>query len=270
MSSAPVHAGGRVAQLLLALALLSAASGLALYAPFWELLLRLLFAGEEQVLYPRASLPELVGEHARLVAVSSGLAAAIAIPLGVWVTRPQGRDFHLAVDDLSSLAQAFPPVAVLALAIPAVGFGAPPTLVALTLFSILPIVRNTVRGLEGVPESIREAARGLGMSPGQVFWRVELPLALRVILAGVRIAVVVDIGTATIGAVAGAGGLGRPIVAGLTNERPAYVMEGAIVAALFSFAVDFALSRVERLFAAPDAGAQGAQGPRDAQAAADT
>jgi osmoprotectant transport system permease protein len=238
---------------MLSLALLLAAVALALHAPAWESFLRLLFPGEEQVLYPRASLPELVGEHARLVGLSSVLATVLAIPLGIWVTRPRGRDFHLVVDDLSSLAQAFPPVAVLALAIPAVGFGAPPTLVALTLFSILPIVRNTVRGLEGVPESIREAARGLGMSPAQVLRQVELPLALPVILAGVRIAVVVNIGTATIGAVAGAGGLGRPIVAGLTNERPAYVLHGALVAALFSFAVDLVLSRLERLAAAPAA-----------------
>ncbi len=242
---------GRLTELLPGLLLLTATCGLALFAPLWDLVLRLLFPGEAQVLYPRASLTELVGEHALLVAVSSAVAAAIGIPLGIWVTRPGGRDFRLAVEDLSSLAQAFPPVAVLALAIPAIGFGAPPTLVALTLFSILPIVRNTVRGLEGVPENIREAARGLGMSPSQVLRQVELPLALRVILAGVRIAVVVNIGTATIGAVAGAGGLGRPIIAGLTNQKPAYVLEGAIVAALFAFAVDFLLARLERLFAPP-------------------
>ncbi len=236
-----------IRQLLAAAGLLAATWLLALLAPLWEPALRLLFPGEPQLLYPRASLAELVGEHVRLVGISSALAAAIGIPLGIWVTRPRGRDFHLAVDDLSSLAQSFPPVAVLALAIPVLGFGAPPTLVALTLFSILPIVRNTVRGLEGVPESTREAARGLGMSPRQVLWRVELPLALRVMLAGVRIAVVVNIGTATIGAVAGAGGLGRPIIAGLTNEKPAYVLEGAIVAALLAFAADLLLSRIERL-----------------------
>jgi osmoprotectant transport system permease protein len=243
--------GSQAARLAAALAILAATCGLALFQPFWEWALGLLFHSEASLLYPRATLAELVGEHARLVGISSGLAVLVGIPLGVWVTRPAGQDFRLAVDDLGSLAQSFPPVAVLALAVPVLGFGAPPTLVALTLFSILPIVRNTVRGLEGVPEGIREAARGLGMSPSQVLWRVELPLSLSVILAGVRIAVVVDIGTATIGAVAGAGGLGRPIMAGLTNERPAYVVEGAVVAALLAYAVDLVLSSVERLASRP-------------------
>ena len=221
---------------------------LSTYQPFWETVLRFLYPEEPTVVYPRAPLASLVLAHLNLVGVSSGMAILIGVPLGLWVTRRSGRDLHPAVDDLSSLAQTFPPVAVLAIAIPAIGFGTRPTVVALTLFSLLPIIRNTVRGVEAVSPQVREAARGVGMSPRQILFKVELPLAMRVIMAGVRIAVVINIGTATIGAVAGANGLGRPIVAGLANDNAAFVLQGAAVTALVALTADLLLSRVETFF----------------------
>lgn len=211
----------------------------------WESFLRLLFPGEEQVVYPRADLTTLLGEHMLLVLVSALLALAIGVPLGTAVTRSWGRPFLDLVDDLTSLGQTIPPVAVLALAVPLLGFGFMPTVVALFLYSILPIVRNTISGLNGVPAGVVEAARGMGMTATQCLFQVEFPLAIRVIMAGARISVVINVGTATIGAVIGAGGLGAPIIAGLVQQNPAFVLEGAIAGGILAILADQVLARVE-------------------------
>lgn len=211
----------------------------------WQAGLRLLFPGTEQVLYPRANLATLLGEHLLLVLVSSVLALAIGVPLGTVVTRRWGRSFLDIVDDLTSLGQTIPPVAVLALAVPLLGFGFKPTVVALFLYSILPIVRNTIAGLNGVSQDLVEAARGMGMTATQCLFKVEFPLAIRVIMAGVRISVVINVGTATIGAVIGAGGLGAPIIAGLVQQNPSFVLEGAIAGGMLAILADQVLARVE-------------------------
>jgi osmoprotectant transport system permease protein len=148
--------------------------------------------------------------------------------------------------DIGSLAQTVPPVAVLALAVPFIGFGVKPALVALCLYSVLPVLRNTIAGLESVPAPVLEAAAGTGMTGPQVLLRVELPLAFRVIMAGIRTSVVVNVGTATVGAIVGAGGLGTPIVAGLVRENPAFVLQGAVSAALLAIFLDQLLARAER------------------------
>jgi osmoprotectant transport system permease protein len=136
-------------------------------------------------------------------------------------------------------------VAVLALMVPVVGFGARPTIVALLVYGLLPVVRNTISGLEGVPAEVVQAARAMGMTKGQVLRRVELRLALPVIMAGVRTSVVINIGTATLGATIGAGGLGAPIIAGLIGQNPAYILEGAVVAGLLAVIADNALEQAE-------------------------
>jgi osmoprotectant transport system permease protein len=128
------------------------------------------------------------------------------------------------------------------------GFGLEPTVVALFLYGLLPVVRNTVAGLEAVSPALLDAARGLGMSRQQALWKVELPMAARVIIAGVRISVIINIGTAMIGAVIGAGGLGSPIVAGLVQSNLAFVIEGAVPAALLAILVDQLMARVEDEF----------------------
>lgn len=211
----------------------------------WKAALHFLFPATDQILYPGAPLSVLVAEHVELVAISSFLALAIGIPLGVFVTRESGRDFRNVTNDLTSLGQTVPPVAVLVLAVPLLGFGFKPTVFALFLYSVLPIVRNTVAGLEAVPSDIVEAARGMGMTPPQILFRVELPLAVRVIMAGIRISVVINIGTATVGAVIGAGGLGAPIIAGLVNENPSFVLEGAAAAGFLALLFDQILARIE-------------------------
>ncbi len=214
-------------------------------------ILHALFPSIKEVVYPRATLPQLLGAHLVLVGVSSVAAAAVGIPLGIFVTRRSGRDFLPLVQDLSSLAQTFPPVAVLALAVPALGFGFKPAIAALFLYSILPVINNTISGLRSVPALVLDASRGMGMTPVQILFYSELPLAARVIAAGVRTSVVINVGTATVGAVAGAGGLGVPIVGGLVRDNTAFVLEGALTAAFLALTADWLLSRLERLFYAP-------------------
>jgi osmoprotectant transport system permease protein len=215
--------------------------------PLWKRLLALLLPGTGELLYPRSSLLELVAEHLALVGVSSALAVGLGVTLGIIVTRPRGRAFLPLASDLASLGQTIPPVAILALSVPLLGFGARPTVLALFLYSILPVVRNTIAGLDQVPADIIEAARGMGMTPAQRLLRVELPLALPVIMTGTRTAVIVNIGTAVVGAVVGAGGLGTAIIAGLVRENTAFVLEGAIPAALLALLVDQVLGRIEEL-----------------------
>ena len=215
----------------------------------WESALRFLFPGETRVLHPRADLLVIVSEHLRLVIISSGLTIIIGVPLGIWVTRPSGRNFLPIVTDITSFGQTFPPVAVLALAVPMLGFGLLPTVVALFLYGLLPVVRNTIAGLGAVPRDVLDAAYGMGMSRMQALVRVEIPLAARVILAGVRISVIINIGTAMIGAVIGAGGLGSPIIAGLVQDNIAFIIEGAVPAAILAILADQLLANVEGVFA---------------------
>jgi osmoprotectant transport system permease protein len=215
----------------------------------WEATLSFLFPQESRVIHPRASLIVLVWEHMRLVIISSSLTILVGIPLGIWVTRSSGRSFLPIVADMTSFGQTFPPVAVLALAVPMLGFGLMPTVVALFLYGLLPVVRNTIAGLQAVPPHLLDAARGMGMGPLRALFRVEIPLAARVILAGVRISVIINIGTAMIGAFIGAGGLGSPIVAGLVEDNIAFIIEGAVPAAILAVLVDQLLGNVEAVFA---------------------
>ncbi len=216
---------------------------------WWENALRFFFPSESHVIHPRANLLVLVGEHLELVLISSSITIIVGIPLGVWVTRPSGKNFLPIITDITSLGQTFPPVAVLALAVPMFGFGLLPTVIALFLYGLLPVVRNTIAGLRAVPGSVLDAAYGIGMSRLQALVRVEIPLAARVMMAGVRISVIINIGTAMIGAVIGAGGLGSPIIAGLVQDNVAYIIEGAVPAAILAVLADQLLAGIEELFA---------------------
>jgi osmoprotectant transport system permease protein len=211
----------------------------------WQRGLRFLFPDVRNLLYPRADPAWLVGEHLVLVGVSSLLAIVVGVGVGVLVTRPRGRQFLPVAEKLAAVVQTFPPAAVLALSVPALGFGFSPTIAALFLYSVLPILRNTLGGLASVSTDAVDAARGMGMTPAQVLGKVELPLALPVILAGVRTAVIVNVGTATIGATIGAGGLGAPIISGLVNQNPAFLAEGTIIVGLLALTIDAAFAAVE-------------------------
>lgn len=231
------------------LLLASAYAALVFWEPGWEAVLKFLFPRESVHLYTRSSLARLVAEHILLVLTASGLATVAGITIGIFVTRKAGRPFRPVVGDLSSAGQTFPPVAVLALAVPVTGFGFKPAALALFLYGIMPVLRNTITGLDSVSEEMKDAALGMGMRPWQVLASVELPLALRVIMGGVRITTVINIGTATIAAAIGAGGLGAPIVSGLIGHNPAVILEGAVAAALLALLADALLGQIERVLA---------------------
>ncbi len=184
--------------------------------------------------------------HAGLVAGATVFSAVVGVGFGVFVTRAAGREFRPLLDTVSTIGQTFPPVAVLALAVPAVGYGALPTFIALALYGLLPIVANTVAGLETVPGAAREAAEAMGFSPGQVLREVELPLAAPAILAGIRTSTIINIGTAAIGSTVGAITLGTPIIDGLVAHKLSYVLQGAVVVGWFAALTDAAYQRLDR------------------------
>lgn len=214
-------------------------------------LLRALFPAQRELVYGRITLPVLVIQHLHLVIVSSLAATIAGLIVGITVTRRAARDFLPLARDLSSLAQTFPPAAVLALAFPVLGFGFRPTVAALFFFGLLPVIHNTISGIESVDKRLIEASVGQGMRPAQVLFLTELPLAARVIVAGVRTSFIINIGTATIGSTIGAGGLGTIIIAGLVRNNTAFVLTGALTAAGLALASDWLFARAERVFYDP-------------------
>jgi osmoprotectant transport system permease protein len=192
----------------------------------------------------RSTLLSLTGRHLLLVGVSLGIAVLIAVPLGLVLER-YSRRAELAIRTVGVL-QTLPGIALLAFMIPLLGIGVVPALSALVLYSLYPIVRNTYTGVRDADRSAVDAATALGMTPAQVLRDVRLPLAAPVIMAGIRTAAVIDVGTATLAAFIGAGGLGEPIVSGLALADTRMILSGAIPAALLAIAVDGALALVER------------------------
>jgi osmoprotectant transport system permease protein len=216
-------------------------------------LLRSMFPGVEPLVYNRDTFFALFLSQLGLVAIAGLSSSLVGVALAVFVTRPAGRDFRAMVDALATVGQTFPPAAVLAIAVPMVGFGARPTVIALFLYGLLPIIGNAIAGLEGVPEGVREAAEGVGLSAGQRLYQVDLPLATPVILAGIRVSVTIAIGTATIGSTVGALTLGTPIFDGLVSNNLPFVLEGAVLVALFAILTDLLMASLERRLA-PAAG----------------
>jgi len=192
----------------------------------------------------RATLARLTARHIELVVLSLLAAILIALPLGLLLER--GAHRAEAVIRGVGVLQTLPGIALLAFMIPVLGIGVRPALVALVLYSLYPIVRNTFTGVRDADPAAVSAARALGMTDGQILREVRLPLAAPVIMAGIRTAAVIDVGTATLAAFIGAGGLGEPIVAGLALSDTRMVLSGAIPAALLALLVDGALALVER------------------------
>jgi len=225
---------------LLALVLLALAIGM----PALEPLFHWMFPQQERAVYRQEPFVTLLLSHCLLVLVSSGVALAIALLAGTWVTRPSGRNFRPVVESLVSMGQTFPPIAVLAIAVPLIGFGERPAYVALALYGLLPMLQGVIAGFELTPAATVDAARGLGLSDRQIFWRVELPLAAPVILAGVRTSVTINIGTAAIASTVGAQNLGSPIIIGLSGFNTAYVLQGAVLTGLLAVTVDTLFERI--------------------------
>jgi osmoprotectant transport system permease protein len=193
----------------------------------------------------RATLLSLTARHLLLVAVSLGVAILLGVPLGLLLER-RARSAEPVIRGVGVI-QTLPGIALLAFMIPLLGIGLLPALVALALYSLYPIVRNTFTGVRDADPSAVDAARALGMTDLQILAQVRLPLAAPVIMAGIRTAAVIDVGTATLAAFIGAGGLGEPIVSGLALSDSRMILSGAIPAALLALAVDAALAGVERL-----------------------
>lgn len=183
---------------------------------------------------------ELTEQHLRLVLTSTLLAMLIGIPLGILITRL--RWLESPVINTAGVLYTVPSLALFAILIPYTGLGARTATIALVMYSLLAIIRNTVAGIDGVSKVTLDAARGMGMTGRQRLMLVELPLALPVILVGVRVAVVGSIGIATIAALIGAGGLGRLIFDGMRAIDSDRIIAGALVASLMAFIADWGLA----------------------------
>ncbi|AXV15795.1 ABC transporter [Neorhizobium sp. SOG26] len=213
----------------------------------FEPLLRPLVDGGTPAIYNQGSLLSLTLQHLEIVFAATLAAAILAILLAILVTRPFGAEFLPLSRSLVNIGQTFPPVAVLALAVPAVGFGAKPTLIALFLYGLLPIFENTLTALQNLPRSVTEAARGSGMTAMQRLLKVELPLSLPVIIAGIRLSVTINLATATIGSTVAAKTLGEVIIAGLQSNNLAFVLQGGLVVGALAVLIYDALSALEAM-----------------------
>lgn len=207
---------------------------LLLVLPWSAPLFSTLFPELPRPVYQQESFFSLTLAHFWLVALSSLAATVVGVGAGIAVTRPAGHEFR-------------PPVAVLAIAVPVMGFGWQPALIALALYGILPVLQGTLAGLGAVPSGVLTIAQGMGMSGWQRLIKVELPLAAPVMLAGIRTSTIVNIGTATIASTVGANTLGTPIVIGLSGFNTAYVIQGALLVALAAIIVDRGFERLNRL-----------------------
>jgi osmoprotectant transport system permease protein len=188
----------------------------------------------------------LTAEHAVLVLIAMACALAIGIPLGILLTRqPPLRRWALG---FANVMQTVPSLALFGFLIPFTHIGKPTAIVALVLYALLPILRNTLTGILGVETAVRESAIAMGMTNRQLLWHVELPLAAPVILAGVRVATVTTIGTATIAAAIGGGGLGVFIFRGIASVDTTEILAGAVPAALLALLSDGGLSWIEKRF----------------------
>ena len=200
-------------------------------------------------IYNQGNLLDITLNHLWITLVATLASTVIAVGLAIIVTRPFGAEFLSLSRSLANVGQTFPPVAVLALAVPVLGFGTEPTLVALFLYGLLPIFENALTGLTNVPKSVDDAARGMGMTGWQRLIEVELPLAFPVILSGIRIATVISLSTATIGSTVAAKTLGEVIIAGLTTNNTAFVLQGGLIVGVLAVLTYDGLAGIERLLA---------------------
>jgi osmoprotectant transport system permease protein len=188
-----------------------------------------------------------LGRHLELVAVSSICALVVSFPLGAFLTRLGSGRAEAVVVKILSVAQTVPSIAILGLSMGLLGLGFTTAVVALWLHALLPILHNTISGIRSVDQKIIEAAQGMGMRPHRVFLKIELPLSASVIIAGVRTAVVYNVGSAALATLVGAGGLGDLIVTGLSLNRMPVLITGSVLTALLAVFLDSLLGEVQFL-----------------------
>jgi osmoprotectant transport system permease protein len=194
---------------------------------------------------------QLTGYHVGIVATSSAIAIMIALPAGIFVTRSEWRQHASSIIAIGNTFQTLPTLAVIGLASAALsvfnkGVGWWPAIVALVIYSILPVLTNTISGIEQVPQSTMKAGKGMGMTDQQILTKIELPLALPVILAGIRTAVVINIGTAALAAAIGADCLGTLIFQGISTGNTQILLAGAIPTAILAVIIDLTFAVIEK------------------------
>lgn len=215
------------------------------HEPFWQYILAEIFPRQSSILSTQGTIIQFTADHLVLVILSSLVTVPTGLIIGILVTRASFREFLPLITNIANFGQTMPTLAILALMVPIIGQGFKPAIIALVLYGLLPVIRNTIAGIDGVDPAIIDAARGMGMTPTQILFQIELAVASRVIMAGIRTSVVINIGTATLGAFVGAGGLGIPISSGINAFNRALIFLGAIPAALLAVLVDYILGQIE-------------------------
>lgn len=215
------------------------------HEPLWDFLLSQLFPTSRQLIHPSSTVIEFAAQHLELVIVSSLITVPAGLIFGVLVTREDFREVLPLVNNLVNSGQTVPTIAIVAFMAPIIGFGFWPAIIALVAYGLLPVVRNTIAGLEAVDAFVIDSARGMGMTPTQILFQIELPIASNIIMAGIRTSMVINVGTATLGAFVGSGGLGTPIASGLAMTIDSFILLGAIPAAILAILVDYVLGRIE-------------------------
>lgn len=198
--------------------------------------------------YLMANMGQIIGlliEHIRLTAIAVGLAILLGVPLGIFISYAQR--INKPVLAIANVIQAIPSMALLGFMIPAFGIGTIPAVVAVVLYSLLPIIKNTFTGIDNINPQTLEAAKGIGLTPSQILFKIQIPLALPVIMAGVRIASVTAVGLMTMAAFIGAGGLGYLVFSGIRTVNNNQILAGAIPACILALLVDFLIGIVENL-----------------------
>lgn len=212
------------------------------FAPLFQPLTR----NNAPAIYQQTSILSLTLSHLAIVAVAVLASTLAGLVLAILVTRRSGREFLPLARTVTAVGQTLPPVAVLALAVPVMGFGTGPTLVALFLYGLLPVFENALAGLTGQSPQVAEAARGMGLTPAQRLWQIDLPLALPLLLAGMRLTAVISLGTATIGSTVAARTLGEVIIAGLLSANTAFVVQGGLVVGILAVLIHHGFQALER------------------------
>jgi osmoprotectant transport system permease protein len=192
----------------------------------------------------------LLSRHLQIVLISSSLALATAIPAGILLTRTKYRKYEWLFVNTANLGQTIPSIAILALAMGVFGIGIQAAILALYVYSLLPILQNTIAGLKSVNPAAKDAALGMGMTPGQILFKIELPMAANSIIAGVRTAIVLNIGTTALAYLIGGGGLGVWIFTGIQLFDNTYLISGAVPVTLLAVTVD-QLFRVLQFYIVP-------------------
>jgi len=183
--------------------------------------------------------------HIKMVGIAELLAIGVGVPLGIFVTRPGMKKFATPIVGTANVGQTIPSLAVIAIMAPILGYGFNSAIIALFIYSLLPVLRNSYAGINDIDPAIIESAKGMGMSRAQIAWRIELPLARPVIMAGIRTSTVICVGTATLAVLVGGEGLGKIILTGLYTQIPLLIVQGAAPTAALAVILDTLLGGFE-------------------------